>query len=54
MKLSSIKNGEHFIYDGEEYEKLFGGEVASATNVKTGERITIFGKATVERPKKTK
>lgn len=54
MKLSSIRNGEHFIYKDEEYEKLFGGEVASATNIKTGERILLFGKASVERPKKTK
>lgn len=54
MKLSSIRNGEHFIYKDEEYEKLFGGEVSSATNVKTSERITIFGKTSVERPKKTK
>lgn len=54
MKLSSIRNGEHFMYKNEEYEKLFGGKVSSATNVKTGERITIFGKTSVERPKKTK
>lgn len=54
MKLSSIRNGEHFIYNGEEYRKQFGGEVASAVNINTGESITIFGRTTVERPKKTK
>lgn len=44
MKLSSIKNGEHFIYNGVEYEKLFGGSVSSAKNLTTNESETFFGK----------
>ena len=54
MKLSSIRNGEHFMYKNEEYEKLFGGKISAATNIKTGERITIFEKTSVKRPEKTK
>lgn len=54
MKLNNIKNGENFIFEGEEYVKLFGGQVTSATNIKTGERINLYGKTNVERPKKLK
>lgn len=54
MKLNSIKNGEHFIYNGTEYEKLFGGSVSSARNLSTNESETFFGKTNVERPPKNK
>lgn len=54
MKLNSIKNGEHFIYNGIEYEKLFGGFVSSAKNLITNESETFFGKTNVERPPKNK
>ena len=54
MKLSSIKNGERFIYNGVEYEKLFGGFVSSAKNLTTNESETFFGKTNVARPPKLK
>ena len=54
MKLSSIKNGEHFIWQGVEYEKLFGGFVSSAKNLTTNKTETFSAKANVERPPKTK
>ena len=54
MKLNSIKNGEHFIYNGIEYEKLFGGFVSSAKNLTTNYSETFFGKTNVERLPKNK
>ena len=54
MKLKSIKNGEHFIWDGVEYEKVFGGSVCSARNLTTSETVLFFEKTNVKRVPKTK
>ena len=51
MKLNNIKNGEHFVFKGVEYKKLFGGFVSSAINLTTNETEPFFGKTNVERPK---
>ena len=54
MKLKSIKNGEHFIWDGVEYEKVFGGSVCSARNLTTGETVWFSEETNVEHVPKTK
>ena len=54
MKLKSIKNGEHFIWKGFEYEKEYGGFVGSARNLTTGETVWFSEETNVEHVPKTK